>query len=210
LLKLRLLRLETVRSKILVFALTAALVPSGLTAWVSYTQNRRALEAKIKQELLSSSGQAAREMDVWLKERLYDLRVFASSYEVSEKLSRRRPGSSPDRLTDYLASVRDRFAEYEELVVFDPQGRPVAYSGSQGRTVRLPADWAKELSTNNALVGEATWDSHWPRACFWSPFRWSGVKGECWAPWPRGSACGELKRVSARLPPAVARPTSSQ
>jgi diguanylate cyclase (GGDEF)-like protein len=158
LLKLRLLRLETVRSKILVFALTAALVPSGLTAWLSYTQNRRALEAKIKQELLSSSGQAAREMDIWLKERLYDLRVFASSYEVSEKLSRRRPGGSPDRLTDYLASVRDRFAEYEELVVFDPQGRPVAYSGSQGRTVRLPPDWPKELSTNNALVGEATWN----------------------------------------------------
>src|SRR5919205_163106 len=144
------LRMDTVRSKILVFALTAALVPSGLTAWLSYTQNRRALEAKIKQELLSSSGQAAREMDVWLKERLYDLRVFASSYEVSEKLSRHRPGGSPDRLTDYLASVRDRFAEYEELVVFDLQGRPVSYSGSQGRTIQLPPNWAKELSTNNA------------------------------------------------------------
>src|SRR5918912_2602601 len=105
------LRMDTVLSKILVFALTVTLIPSGLTAWVSYSQNRHALEAKIKQELLSSSGQAAREMDVWLKERLYDLRVFASSYEVSEKLSKRHPASTHDRLNDYLASVRDRFNE---------------------------------------------------------------------------------------------------
>jgi diguanylate cyclase (GGDEF)-like protein len=151
------LRLDTVRSKILVFALTVTLIPSGLTAWLSYTQNRRALEAKIKQELLSSSGQAAREMDVWLKERLYDLRVFASSYEVSEKLSRGRPAASQARLSDYLTSVRDRFNEYEDLVVFDPQGTPIASTGSGG-TLRLPPDWAKELSANNALVGQPTWD----------------------------------------------------
>ena len=155
--KLR-LKLDTVRSKILVFALTVAVIPSGLTAWISYTQNSRALEAKIKQELLSSSGQAAREMDIWLKERLYDLRVFASSYEVSEKLSRRRPGSSQKRLSDYLTSVRDRFSEYEDLVVFDPQGRPIAATGPQGKAIRLPPEWAKELSTNDALVGQASWD----------------------------------------------------
>ncbi len=156
--KLR-LKLDTVRSKILVFALIVALLPSGLTAWISYSQNSRALEAKIKQELLSSSGQAAREMDVWLKERLYDLRVFASSYEVSEKLSRQRPGNSQERLNDYLTSVRDRFNEYEDLVVFDPQGRPVAATGPQGKAIALPPDWAKELSTNDALVGQASWDA---------------------------------------------------
>ena len=156
--KLR-LKLDTVRSKILVFALIVALLPSGLTAWISYSQNSRALEAKIKQELLSSSGQAAREMDVWLKERLYDLRVFASSYEVSEKLSRQRPGNSQERLNDYLTSVRDRFNEYEDLVVFDPQGRPVAATGPQGKAIALPPDWAKELSSNDALVGQASWDA---------------------------------------------------
>ena len=153
----RLLRLDTLRSKILVFALLVTFIPSGLTAWISYNQNRRALEEKITQELLSSSGQAAREMDVWLKERLYDLRVFASSYEVSEKLFARKP-TTRDRLNDYLNSVRERFNEYEELVVLDLQGRTVATSGNQQGTLRLPANWAKELSTNGALVGKASWD----------------------------------------------------
>jgi diguanylate cyclase (GGDEF)-like protein len=154
----RLLRLDTVRSKILVFALLVTLLPSGLTAWISYNQNRRALEEKISQELLSSSGQAAREMDVWLKERLYDLRVFASSYEVSEKLFARRSAAPRDRLNDYLNSVRDRFNEYEELVVLDLQGKTIANSGNQHGAWRLPPDWRKELSSNGAIVGQATWD----------------------------------------------------
>jgi diguanylate cyclase (GGDEF)-like protein len=152
------LRLDTVRSKILVFALLVTLVPSGLTAWISYDQNRRALEGKVSQELLSSSGQAAREMDVWLKERLYDLKVFASSYEVSENLARRARKPRTGRLNDYLNSVRDRFQEYEELLVLDSEGRTVATTPSQVRPLRLPPDWSKELTANNAVVGQAFWN----------------------------------------------------
>jgi diguanylate cyclase (GGDEF)-like protein len=155
----RFLRLETIRSKILVFALLVTLIPSGLTAWISYSQNRRALEGKIARELLSASSQAAREMDVWLKERLYDLRVFASSYEVSENLARRTVASKKrGRLNDYLNSVRERFSEYEELVVLDSQGRTVGTSPSRVRSLRLPAHWTRELGTTNAVVGDATWD----------------------------------------------------
>ena len=152
------LRLDTVRSKILVFALLVTLVPSGLTAWISYDQNRRALEGKVSQELLSSSGQAAREMDVWLKERLYDLKVFASSYEVSENLARRARKPRTGRLNDYLNSVRDRFREYEELLVLDSEGRTVATTPSQVRPLRLPPDWSKELTANNSIVGQAVWN----------------------------------------------------
>ena len=155
----RFFRLDTVRSRILAFALVVTLIPSGLTAWISYTQNRRALEEKISQELLSASAQTAREMDVWIKERLYDLRVFASSYEVSENLARGAGASRPqDRLSDYLNSVRERFSDYEELLVLDPQGRMVASSEKQPRTLRLPRDWRRELSSSNALVADASWD----------------------------------------------------
>ncbi|MGZ8392637.1 MAG: sensor domain-containing diguanylate cyclase [Gemmatimonadales bacterium] len=154
----RFFRLDTVRSKILAFALAVTVIPTGLTAWISYTQNRTALEEKISQELSSASAQTAREMDVWLKERLYDLRVFASSYEVSENLARRTTGATQGRLNDYLNSVRERFSDYEELVVLDPRGRMVASSASKPRAFRLPGDWKTELSATNAVVGEAFWD----------------------------------------------------
>jgi diguanylate cyclase (GGDEF)-like protein len=155
----RILRLDTVRSKILVFAILVTVVPTGLTAWISYSQNRSALEEKISQELLSASSQSAREMDVWLKERLYDLRVFASSYEVTENLSRGTQRSPKQgRLNDYLNSVRERLPDYEELVVVNPQGRVVGTSAKQVHPIQLPAGWDKELGTNDALVGKAYWD----------------------------------------------------
>src|SRR2546426_4960231 len=102
----------------LVFALLATLIPSVTTGWISYLQNERSLSAKITGELQSVSAQTAREVDLWVKERLYELRVFASSYEVSENLERiQRPGGerAHERLTGYLRSVRERFADYQEL-----------------------------------------------------------------------------------------------
>ncbi|HEU5303742.1 MAG TPA: diguanylate cyclase [Gemmatimonadales bacterium] len=155
----RVLRLDTVRSKILVFAILVTLFPTGITAWISYSQNRRALEEKISQELLSASGQSAREMDVWLKERLYDLRVFASSYEVTENLTRggkRKPDRA--RLNDYLNSVRERLTDYEELIVLDPRGWVVGTSAKELRALKLPPDWSRELSSEEALIGDAAWD----------------------------------------------------
>jgi hypothetical protein len=79
-------RLESIRSRILAFAVLAALLPSGVMLGISYTQNRRALEKKLTEDLLSESAQSARATGVWLKERLYDLRVFAGSDEVANTL----------------------------------------------------------------------------------------------------------------------------
>src|SRR2546426_436444 len=104
----------------LVFALFATLIPSLTTAWISYLLNKRSITEKITGELQSVSVQTAREMDLWVKERLYELRVFASSYEVSKNLDRiQRPGGerARERLTGYLRSVRERFADYQELLV---------------------------------------------------------------------------------------------
>ncbi|MGH7538642.1 MAG: diguanylate cyclase [Gemmatimonadales bacterium] len=154
----RLLRLDSIRNRILFFAVLATLIPSLSTAWLSYTQNQRSLNEKITEELQSASTQSARELDLWLKGRFYELRVFASSYEVSENLERqpRGGGRGPTlrRLNDYLASVRERFTDYEELMVVDPQGRVVATSARQPRPVQLPADWITDVRADNQVLGD--------------------------------------------------------
>ncbi|HSE44021.1 MAG TPA: hypothetical protein VLA89_01695, partial [Gemmatimonadales bacterium] len=142
---LQVLRLETIRSKLLAFAVLASLIPSVSTGWLSYVQNKRALTEKSGQELQNAGSQAARELDLWIKERLYDLRVFASSYEVSENLARLpvssgrpiRRSPTQQRLGDYLNSVRERFQDYQELLVLDPQGQVVASSSKSQRTIYL-------------------------------------------------------------------------
>jgi len=158
---LRVLRLDSIRSKMLVFALLATLIPSVTTSWISYLQNERSLTAKITGELQSVSAQTARETDLWVKERLYELRVFASSYEVSENLDRipRAGGEhARARLTGYLRSVRDRFTDYQELLVVNPEGEAMASTAQQPTAVQLPQGWTKTILNENAVVGDVSWD----------------------------------------------------
>lgn len=155
-------RLESLRSRILAFAVAAALLPAGTMLGVFYTQNRRALEKKINEDLLSGSAQSARATGVWLRERLYDLRVFAGSDEVVITLDRgaRAAPSSPTegRLRDYLVSLHERFSDFEKLMVLDLDGHVVATSAPEVMKVQLPADWQQALKSDNQIVGDAYWD----------------------------------------------------
>lgn len=154
----RTLGLDSIRSRILFFAVLATLIPSLFTAWFSYTQNKRSLDGKIAEQLERASAQSERELELWLKERLYELRVFASSYEVSENIERMtRTGGRTvvvRRLNDYLNSVRERFADYVELLVVNPQDQVVATSAKQSRPVQMPSDWATEVLAANQALGD--------------------------------------------------------
>ncbi len=155
----RLLHLDSIRNRILFFAVLATLIPSLLTSWIAYNHIRRSLNGKITEEMESASTQSARELGLWLKERLYELRVFASSYEVTENLEQRpRTGGARSpavrRLTDYLNSVRERFADYVELMVVDPQGNVVATSARQLRPIEMPRGWTDEVLSDNAALGD--------------------------------------------------------
>jgi diguanylate cyclase (GGDEF)-like protein len=151
----------------LMFAVVATLLPSLTTLWISYIQNKRALQAKVSEELSGVSAQALREVDLWTKELRYDLRVFSSSYEVTENLDRIplvngepvHSGIYYKRLTDYLNSVRDRFPDYTELLVLDHHGHVVATSAAHPTPVPLAPDWAAELRRNEWALGAPYWDS---------------------------------------------------
>ena len=85
---LRALHLGSIRNRILVLAILATLIPALATTCVSYGRNRRSLMDQVDQGLRSASSEAAREISLWLSERLDDLRAAASSYLVSENLAR--------------------------------------------------------------------------------------------------------------------------
>jgi diguanylate cyclase (GGDEF)-like protein len=148
-------RLDSIRGQILAFAILAALVPSLIISLIAYGQSRRALTEKITQELVTTGSQVGREADVWLKERLYDLRVFANSSVVSETVARR---GQVGRLVEYLNSVRARVADYEELQLVDAKGGLVASSARRAGPVRLPEGWAKAFESSRSLVSEPYWD----------------------------------------------------
>jgi len=154
-----LLRLDSIKKKFLTFALVATLVPALTTTWLAYVHNKRSLTEKITAELRNASNHVARTSDLWLQERFYDVRVFASSYEVSENLERilgtrkSNAAEATRRLEDYLASVRGRFTDYEELTVFDTRARVVASSGSSGEW-GLPEDWIGKITKEERLSSD--------------------------------------------------------
>jgi len=152
---LSLFRLDSIRGQILAFAVLAALIPSLIISLIAYAQSHRALEEKITQELKTTGLQARRETDLWLKDHLTDLRVFANSPLVSETVARR---GQAGRLVEYLNSVGARFADYEELQLVDANARLVASSARRASPARLPEHWEKAFKSSRSLVGEPYWD----------------------------------------------------
>ena len=148
---LRRVGLGSVRTTILTLAVLATLIPSLATGCLSYRQNRRAIEAKLTEQLAGASGQSAREVGLWLKERLYDLQVFASSYEVTENLER---GGGTRRLADYLNSVNERFPDFHELIVIAPDGRTVAQTGRVTGHLDLGEDWLRRIREGDKVLGD--------------------------------------------------------
>jgi len=163
---LSILRLHTIKTRIIAFALLATLIPSLTTGWISYVHNRGFLNEKISQELKHVTSHAARELDLWLKERLYELRVFSTSYVVSENLERasapagRRRDNTPKqrRLGDYLKSVREKFVDYEEIAALEPGGQVVASSAERAGRLSLPKDWQVTAQTGKPILGKPLWD----------------------------------------------------
>ncbi len=158
--------LKSIKTQIIVFALLATIIPSVTMGWLSYVQNREFLNEKIKQELRVVTSQVSRELDLWLKDRLYDLRVFSSSYVVLENLEKiLREGSghienvvAHRRLKDYLGSVREKIVDYQELMLLDLHGAPVATSSDKVTTVTLPEKWLERAQANKYTIGSAYWE----------------------------------------------------
>jgi diguanylate cyclase (GGDEF)-like protein len=147
---LRAVGLESIHRKILVFGIVATLAPSFGIAWSSYIQNKRVVRDKIAQELATLAGPGARDIEIWLKQHLLDLRVFAGS----EILAGGARGGTERKRTDYLESVRAHFADYEALAAVDAQGHPTALSTRNAKSVPLPPDWQSQLRTGGAVIGE--------------------------------------------------------
>lgn len=144
--------LNSVRTTILTLAVAATLIPAMATSWISYRQNRSAIEDKLQEQLQGASAQASRELGLWLKERLYDLRVFAASYEVTENLE--RSGINARRLPEYLNSVNERFPAFQELMVIAPDLRTVASSGGAQARLAFTGDWMRQARQGDPIFGD--------------------------------------------------------
>jgi diguanylate cyclase (GGDEF)-like protein len=158
---LRSLRLDTMRGKFVAFAVLATLFTTLVMTVMLYGRNRRSLSDRVGQELRALSSDMAREVAVWFDQRVYDLRLRASPYVVSDNLARvtgRNAAQSLNRLRDYLNSVRQNLPAHEGLAIIGRDGQVLTSSGSR-TGFRLTPDRMNNLRTRDALVGDPLWDA---------------------------------------------------
>ena len=166
------LHLDRIRIKVLVFAVLATLVPALTLSYHSYSMNREHVNARIAEELRNASTQAAREFNLWLKERFYETRVFATSYEVTENLEQlgrgreagRQGPEAVRRLTEYLASVRAKFSDYDDLCVLGFDGERLVPAAGEALRGRLPREWVRQIRADDNVVGEPYRDARRDKA----------------------------------------------
>ena len=153
--------LQSIKTKLIVFALLATIIPSLTLGALSYIQNRRLLQDKIANELRNATSQTTGEIGLWVEERFYDLKVFASSYVVSENLERML-GKEKDnierlvaanRVKTYLQSVREKFTDYRELILVSMIGEPLVSNGEKVPVVNLPEQWFQQLEDGKPVIG---------------------------------------------------------
>lgn len=163
---LRVSKLQSIKTKILVFALLATIVPSLVLGGLFYLQNSELLESKISNAMRNASVQASGKLELWLKERFYDLRVFASSYVISENVTRlyNKPSSKIQALITlnhikaYLRSVCDKFAVYDELILINLSGKALLSSTGDAPGQKLPMAWTDQLAAGQPIISDAYLD----------------------------------------------------
>ncbi len=158
--------LDRIKSKVLAFTLLAILIPTLTMGWQSFHLNKQFITAKISEELQNATTHTVREFNLWLKERFYEMRVFSSSYEVTENLEKLLRGSlssgAPNlahrRLTDFLKLVQGKFSDYEALMVVAPDGKVLSTSKDKPEAPKLLPDWLQQAKAGESMVGEVYWD----------------------------------------------------
>ena len=125
----------------------------------------------VSEEVRTFSSQAAREADLWLKQRVYDLGVFANSSAVIEnmriatELDNGVPEEARGLVRDYLESVEQRVRGYDGLRIVDTESLVVAATGTtDGLTLDpdLPEGWLDAFREDRPALGEPRRGSHLP------------------------------------------------
>jgi diguanylate cyclase (GGDEF)-like protein len=160
---------RSIRYKILVFSILVTLLPSLGIGWFWFDQTRRATSEKVEQRLLDSAGFAEKEINLWLEERGYELRVFANSPLVQETIlfksieGTKEAGSIDEKfalqtrkVNNYLSLVQERYSDYRRLMILDSTGKIIAASDNSAvdRQVILPGDWEEQVSKLRLFYGD--------------------------------------------------------
>ena len=157
---LRTLHVNTVSGKFVLLAVLGVFLTAVAMALLQPARTSAA-DGRAELALRGVSSDVARELGVWIDQRVFDLRLRASPIVVSDNLARatgRSGAQAVVRLRDYLNSIRQNLPAHDGLAIVGLDGQVVTNSGGRAG-FRLSQDQLNALRTRDAFVGDAAWDA---------------------------------------------------
>ena len=155
---------QSIKSKLIAFALLATLVPSVGLGLLSFWGYQTVLNDNVSHELHVLATDASGELKVWFRERVNELRTLSTAYTLSDGLS---AGTEPraraipvgtHELELYLRSVQGKLDSILELTLSDASGRTVASSAPAPSAITLPPTWPNTVIAEGAVLSPPHWD----------------------------------------------------
>lgn len=166
--------LKSIKSKIMVFAIIATLIPSLGLGLLSFRQNEAQISGNVTRELRTLTSDASREIELWIDKRAHEVRVSSTSNAVIDGLSAiARPQANirantatknPQALAHYLRSVQEKLDTFRELTVVNADGQVVASSAATAAAVTLPDEWPSNSLTEGLVIAPPHWDEQYTTA----------------------------------------------
>ena len=156
--------LRSIRSRIIVFAITATFIPSLGVGLLSFWQIEAQTSSNVTRELRALSNYASHKLEHWVDERINEVRVLSASNTVIEGLAAMvwphaaKPGKDPVALSHYLRSVQGKLDTILELTVMNTAGEVVASSTATPIAVTLPQNWPQTVVTAGIVIVSPQWD----------------------------------------------------
>ena len=163
-------RLNSIKSKLVVFAIMATLVPSLGLGLLSFRQNEAQISDNVTRELRALTNYASREVELWIEKRVHEVYVTSTSGAVIEGLSTVHGLESdmrekyPQALAHYLRSVQGKLDTIRELTVVTAAGQIVASSTETPAAITLPDEWPPTSVTEGLVIASPHWNKQYATA----------------------------------------------
>lgn len=153
--------LRSIKSKIVVFAVMATLVPSLGLGLLSFRQNEAQISDNVTRELRALTNYAIREIELWIEKRVHETQVTSASIVVVEALATaarltKGPAKNPAAVGHYLRSVQEKLDAIRELTVVNIAGEVVASSAETPAPVVIPDNWPEKR-----VIAAPHWDKQY-------------------------------------------------
>lgn len=168
--------LYSIKSKIVIFAVIATLLPTAGLGLLSFKQNEALIINSVTRELRILADNINRQLNLWMDENTLTIRALSTSNPVIEGLTTLKNQTDNTRentskqtqliMSGYLTAVRDKLDDVLELTVFDSARQIVASSASTPEVLESPERWTHASLTRGSIAITPLWNDRYDTAAF--------------------------------------------